>query len=89
MCESRQCLGVKEEGNLYKRIFAFMIVGLKQSITFIVQAIPKVTFSGQWQSEKFNDNIDNLIEIRLRLQVIVTDNHSANVNALPTIIQLM
>ena len=34
-----------EEGNLYKGIVAFMVVGLKQSIPFVVQAIPEVTFN--------------------------------------------
>ena len=44
--ESREYVGIMEEGNLYKRIFAFMIVGLKQSITFIVQAIQKSRLAG-------------------------------------------
>ena len=39
---------VEEEGNLYKRIFAFVVVGLKQSLPFVVQTIPEVTFKGQW-----------------------------------------
>ena len=40
------CAG--EEDNLYKGIVAFMVVGLKQSALFIVQAIPEITFNGQW-----------------------------------------
>ena len=36
-----------EEGNLYKGIFAFLVVELKQSIPFVVQTIPEVTFNGQ------------------------------------------
>ena len=62
-----------------------MVVRLKQSTPFVVQAIPQpsqanpeVTFSGQWLAEKISDNIDNLIEIALRVRGIVT-----------TIIQLM
>ena len=34
-----------EEGNLYKGIFAFMGVGLKESI-HLIQIIPEVTFNG-------------------------------------------
>ena len=45
------------------------------------QANPEVTFNGQWLAEKISDNIDNLIEIGLSARGIVTDNHSANVNA--------
>ena len=36
-----------EERNLYKGIFAFLVVELKQSIPFVVQTIPEVTFNGQ------------------------------------------
>ena len=45
-------VGVDEEGNLYKGIVAFMVFGLKQSTPFTVQAIPEVTFNGQWLAEK-------------------------------------
>ena len=64
-----------------------MVVRLKQSTTFAVQAIPQlsqanpeVTFNGQWLTEKIIDNIDKLIEIGLTARDIVTDNHSANAN---------
>ena len=33
--------GVDKEGNLNKGIVAFMVVRLKQSTTFVVQAIPQ------------------------------------------------
>ena len=68
-----------EEGNLYKGIFAFLVVELKQSIPFVVQTIPEVTFNGQWLAEKISDNIDSLTEIRLCVQGIVTDNISYKV----------
>ena len=32
-----------EEGNLYKGIVMFMVVGLKKSIPFAVQPIPEIT----------------------------------------------
>ena len=81
-----------EEGNLYKGIFAFLVVELKQSIPFVVQTIPEVTFNGQWLAEKISDNIDSLIEIRLCGQSIVTDNISykvANINAFSTLIKII
>ena len=62
-----------EEGNLYKGIFAFMGVGLKESI-HLIQIIPEVTFNGQWLAEKISDNIGNLKEIGLCVQGIVADN---------------
>ena len=68
-----------EERNLYKGIFAFLVVELKQSIPFVVQAIPEVLFNGQWLAEKISDNINSLIETRLCVQGIVTDNISYKV----------
>ena len=65
-----------------------MVARLKQSTSFVVQAIPQpsqanteVTFNGQWLAEKSSDNIDNLIEIGLSARSIVTGNHSDNVHA--------
>ena len=40
------------EGNPYKGIVVFMIVGLKESIPNTVQAIPEVKFSGAWLADK-------------------------------------
>ena len=68
-----------EEENLYKGIFAFMIVGLKESIHLVIQTIPKVTFNGPWLVEKISGNIDNLKEIGLCVQSIFTDNISYKV----------
>ena len=77
-----------EEGNLYKGIFAFLVVELKQSIPFVVQTIPEVTFNGQWLVDTFIDNIDNLREFGLCIRGIVTDNHSANVNTFSALIKI-
>ena len=81
--------GVDKEGNLYKGIVAFVVVRLKQSTPFVVQAIPQasqanpeVTFNGQWLVEKISYNIDSFIEIELSLRGIVTGKHSANVKRL-------
>ena len=77
-----------EERNLYKGIFPFLVVELKQSIPFVVQTIPEVTFNGQWLVDTFIDNIDNLREFGLCIRGIVTDNHSANVNTFSALIKI-
>ena len=46
--QARECVSANEEGNLYKGIVAFVVVGLKQLTPFVVQAILEVTFNGQW-----------------------------------------
>ena len=70
-----------EEGNLYKGIVAFMVVGLKQSVPFVVQATPEVTFDGQWLCDNITENIKNLAISGFCVRGIVPDNHSSNVNA--------
>ena len=49
---SGKYVGADDERNLYKSIVAFMIVGLKGSIPYIVQAILEVKFSGEWLADK-------------------------------------
>ena len=68
-----------EEGSLYKGIFAFLVVGLKVSIPFVVQTFPEVTVNGLWLAVKISENISNLIEIVFCVQGIVTDNVSYKV----------
>ena len=77
---SQSCLpGIADnEGNFYKEIVAFMVVGLKHSIPVVVQAIAEITVNLQWLAEKISDVIDNLMEIRLCVQIY-----------LPKIIQLI
>ena len=77
-----------------KDLLRLLQFGLKQSTPFVVQAIPQasqanpeVTFNGQWLAEKISYIIDSLIEIRLSVRGIVTDNHSANVNAFSALLQ--
>ena len=43
--QSGEYVEIDEEGNLHKAVVAFMVVGLKQSIPFVVQAIPEITFN--------------------------------------------
>ena len=65
-----------------------MVVEFKLSTPFVIQAIPEVTFNGQWLAETFIDNFDNLIEFGLCIRGIITDNHSANVNAFSALIKI-
>ena len=57
---SGEYVGEDEDGNLYKGIVAFMIVGLKELIPYIVQAVPEVTFYGEWLAKKKASSIDDL-----------------------------
>lgn len=58
--QAGEYVGADEEDNLYKGIVAFMVVGIKKSVPFVVQAIPEVTFDGQWLCDNIAENIKNL-----------------------------
>ena len=57
-----------------------MIVGLKESIPYIVQAIPEVKFSGEWLADKMSNCIVGLTSAEFCVQCTVTDSHTSNVH---------
>ena len=74
-------VGADENGKLYKGIVCFMVLGLRESIPYVVQAAPEVTLTGEWLEEKIEENMTNLMNAGFRVRGVVTDNHSTNVNA--------
>ena len=87
--QARAYDGANEEGNLYKGIVAFMVVGLKQSIPYVVQAISEVTFNGQWLCDKIASNIENPVNAGFRVRGFVADNQSSNVNVFTSLKDLL
>ncbi len=74
-------VGENEIGELYKGIVAFMIVGLKESVPYIIQATPETTFDGKWLAQKIKENLKVLADAGFRVRGVVADDHSTNVNA--------
>ena len=65
-----------------------MVVGLKESIPYIVQAIPKVTFDGEWLANKMASCSDDLTAAGFCFWGVVTKNHSSNVNAFSKLVTM-
>ena len=76
-----------EEGELYKGIACFVIVGLKQSVPHVIQAIPEVTITGEWLAEKISAPLHSLAQTGFTVRGIVTDNHNSNINAFKSLKQ--
>ena len=74
-------IGEDEAGELYKGIACFMIVGLKESVPYVIQAVPEVKITGKWLAEKISANIEALAKTGFTVRGVVTDNHSSNVSA--------
>ena len=85
--QSGDYFGEDEEGELYKGIACFMIVGLKQSVPHVIQAIPEVTITGEWLAEKISASLHSLAQTGFTVRGIVTDNHNSNVNAFKSLKQ--
>ena len=79
--QNGEYIGRNEDGQLYKGIVASMVVGLKTSIPYIIQATPEITFTGSWLAETISKNVQVLSEAGFQVRAIVSDNHSTNVNA--------
>ena len=73
-CHSDEYAGSNNEGNLYNGIIAFMIVGLKDSIS-------EVKFGGEWLPDKMSNCTDDLTSAEFCLRGIFTDNDASNVHA--------
>ena len=53
-------VGADENGELYTGVMVFMVVGLKESIPFVVKACPEFKMSGKWLSEEIEDTLKTL-----------------------------
>ena len=85
---SGEYVGADEDNNLYKGILKFMIVKLKESIPYVTQAIPEVTFNGEWLANEMASCADDLTAVGLCVRGVVTDNHSSNVNAFSKLVTM-
>ena len=84
---SGEYVGEDEEGHLYKGIVVFMIVGLKESVPYVVKSCPVVSISGEWLKNEIDSCINNLQSCEFKVRAVVTDNHSANVNAFTALLK--
>ena len=73
--------GVDSEGNLFKGIMTFMINSLKQSIPFVIKAIPEAKIEGLWLSEQIDECIHILHKTGFNIVAVISDNHSTNMAA--------
>ena len=73
--------GSDAEGKLCKGIMAFLIVGLKNNIPFVIKSIPKSKIEGQWLAEEIDESIKSLHEVGFNVRAVISDNHATNLSA--------
>ena len=56
-------IGCDDNGNLFKGIMTFMIVGVRKNVPFVVKAVPESKIEGTWLSGQIIESIQSLHEI--------------------------
>ena len=77
--QNGEYLGMSDDGDLFKGILVFMIVGLKESVPYVIKPIPEVQYSGQLLATKTAECINSLGASGLNARYVKNNNHSANV----------
>ena len=72
--QATEKVGKDSGGNLYKGIMVFMTVGLKQSVSFVVQALLDITITGEWLWSKIGNCIESLGNVGFTMCALLTDN---------------
>ena len=80
-------VGIYSEGNLFKGVIIFMINILKQSIPFVIKAIPEVKIVSLWLSEQIDECIHTLNKTGFNIVTVISNNHSTNVSVFNILIK--
>ena len=73
--------GADKDGELYKGIMSFMIVGLKNNVPYVVKTCPEKGIVGDWVKKELLACLKVLQENGLNVRGVVCDDHSTNVSA--------
>ena len=76
-----ESIGADENGELFKGIVNFMIVGLKSNVPYVVKACPEREITGDWLMEELSSCLKMLQESGFNVRGVVSDDHATNVCA--------
>ena len=80
-------IGCNSEGELYKGLVCFMIVGLKNSIPYVIKSSPETKINADWLKEELVDCLGTFSKSGFNVRVIVCDNHPSNVLSFKNLLQ--
>ena len=64
-----------------------MIVGLKNSIPYVIKSFPETKINDDWLKEKLIDCLGILAQCGFNVRAIVCDNHPSNVSSFKSVLQ--
>ena len=80
-------IGANENNELYKGLVAFMIVGMKENVPYVIKASPDTAITGEWLQEQIKDCLKTLKSCGFNVRAIVCDNHASNISAYDLLLQ--
>ena len=76
-----ETIGADENGQLYKGVVCFMVIGLKDNVPYVINSIPENEISGQMLKREILNCVKFLHENGFNVRGVVSDDHSSNVSA--------
>ena len=75
-----EMIGYDDEGELYKGIVCFMIVGLKEYIPYVIKSSPETNIDANWLKTELLDSLKILSNCGFCVRATDCDNHPSNVS---------
>ena len=76
-----ETFGVDENGEIFKGMFCFMLVDLKNNTPFIIKCVPEREVNGDFVMNNLKECLQCLHELDFNVRGVVCDNHCSNVSA--------
>ena len=78
---ARETISCDDKGELYMGIVCFMLVGLKESIPYVIKWSPETNIDANWLETELLDFLDILSNCGFCVRAIVCENHLSNVSS--------
>ena len=82
-----ELIGSDENGELYKGIVCFMVVGLKESIPYVISSSPEITINAAWFRNELFECLDVLYQCDFNVRAIFCDNNQSNVSTFKKLLE--
>ena len=73
--KGRQLIGATTNGELYKGIVSFMIIGIKQNTPYIIKSVPEIKIHADWLKNEIIGCLKVLTDCGFKVHMIISDNH--------------
>ena len=78
--QNGEVYGSNEDGELYKGVVIFQIVGIQKNIPVVIKVKPETKITGKWLKSEMEESIGTLNKMGFRVRGVLADNYSSNVS---------